>query len=548
MPISRIFAIAAIAVTACLSTAATAGAATRYAAPGSSVTTGACANPVPGCRLDYAINAAPANDTVIVLTGDYTVTWPIQATQLVHVQGEAGQPRPRLLGDAALAGATVNLPKGGSFKHFYVESKSASSALSTKGVAVTDAIAYATSSDAAEAKTGSGSVIRDSVFHTVAGAPYSALKLRDDEVTGPLDIVNVTAVGTSAGSTGIENGAGGPVTVVNTIARGGTNDFTLGAVVQNTLVSYSNFRPLASSGVTLGSGNQSTAPLFAGPSDFHPAIESETIDAGNPSVTLGPDPDGTTRGTAPDIGAFEHLAAGGGGDGGDGGTGGPGAAGTTTGGSTVTTTTTDTSGKTGDPATGSGTDTSGAGSGDADLPTSASPVLGQSVGLGPVKGSVTVQLPGTTGPVALDQGASVPVGSIIDATNGTVALTSVRDKSGKLQTGQFWGGTFRVGQSRRDAYTELSLVGAGPSCRTRDRVSAAARRRARRLWGRDRGGRFRTRGRHGSATVRGTEWLTEDRCGGTFFRVKNGKIVVRDAGKRKNVKLGRGGSYLARSR
>src|SRR3712207_6890811 len=40
-------------------------------------------------------------------------------------------------------------------------------------------------------------------------------------------------------------------------------------------------------------------------------------------------------------------------------------------------------------------------------------------------------------------------------------------------------------------------------------------RSARRLWGRDKGGRFRTHGKNSHATVRGTRWLVEDRCDGT---------------------------------
>ena len=35
------------------------------------------------------------------------------------------------------------------------------------------------------------------------------------------------------------------------------------------------------------------------------------------------------------------------------------------------------------------------------------------------------------------------------------------------------------------------------------------------LWGRDRHGRFRTRGRNAVATVRGTVWKTADSCAGT---------------------------------
>ena len=41
-------------------------------------------------------------------------------------------------------------------------------------------------------------------------------------------------------------------------------------------------------------------------------------------------------------------------------------------------------------------------------------------------------------------------------------------------------------------------------------------------------GRYRTRGRHSAATVRGTNWTITDRCDGTLTKVKRGKVAVRD--------------------
>jgi hypothetical protein len=117
-----------------------------------------------------------------------------------------------------------------------------------------------------------------------------------------------------------------------------------------------------------------------------------------------------------------------------------------------------------------------------------------------------------------------------------------------MQTGTFWGGRFRVKQSRRNTLTRVVLTGGNFSrCRPgrRGKLAAAGRRRIRRLWGRDRGGRFRSRGRGGHATVRGTRWLTVDRCRGTYFKVTQGAIDVRDVAARRTVTLKRGGSYLA---
>jgi hypothetical protein len=87
--------------------------------------------------------------------------------------------------------------------------------------------------------------------------------------------------------------------------------------------------------------------------------------------------------------------------------------------------------------------------------------------------------------------------------------------------------------------------GRAAASRAAQRAGASRVKRVRRLWGRDRGGRFRTHGRHSHATVRGTRWLTEDRCAGTFTRVTNGAVVVRDLRRRRSVVVRAGHSYLA---
>ena len=73
-----------------------------------------------------------------------------------------------------------------------------------------------------------------------------------------------------------------------------------------------------------------------------------------------------------------------------------------------------------------------------------------------------------------------------------------------------------------------------------------SKRRVRRLWG-DGKGRFRSDGRFGSAGVRGTIWLTEDRCDGTLVRVRQGSVDVRDIPRRRTVTVSAGEVYLARA-
>ena len=69
--------------------------------------------------------------------------------------------------------------------------------------------------------------------------------------------------------------------------------------------------------------------------------------------------------------------------------------------------------------------------------------------------------------------------------------------------------------------------------------------RSRRIWGKGKGS-FTTKGSKGSASVRGTEWLTEDRCNGTtLFRVRSGIVAVRDFAKKKTIMVKAGKSYVA---
>jgi hypothetical protein len=101
-----------------------------------------------------------------------------------------------------------------------------------------------------------------------------------------------------------------------------------------------------------------------------------------------------------------------------------------------------------------------------------------------------------------------------------------------------------VRQRRRDRFvTEIILRGAIGSCPSR---ASAAAKRGRRLWG-DADGRFRTRGRYSSGAVRGTRWLTVDRCDGTLTVVREGQVAVRDFGLDRTVLVDEGERYLARA-
>jgi hypothetical protein len=153
---------------------------------------------------------------------------------------------------------------------------------------------------------------------------------------------------------------------------------------------------------------------------------------------------------------------------------------------------------------------------------------------------------------ALSGASSLPVGAVIDAREGSVEITAAADTRGtRTASGRFRAGAFRIrqrpagrrGRPRR-VTTELALHGRRPPCARRSQRRPRSRRR---LWG-DAQGRFRTRGLHSAATVRGTLWLTEDRCAGTLTRVVRGEVAVHDFGARRTLRLGPGARYLARAR
>jgi hypothetical protein len=173
------------------------------------------------------------------------------------------------------------------------------------------------------------------------------------------------------------------------------------------------------------------------------------------------------------------------------------------------------------------------------------PTPGQNVNATPIAGDILVKPAGTAQFVPLSAPSLVPVGSQIDATRGRVQLTAART-GGLTDTGQFYEGAFEVGQQTPRAFAELRLLlGDFSVCSLPSFAAADAnKRRVRRLWGSGKG-KFRTRGRYSSATVRGTIWRTDDRCDGTLTQVQEGSVTVRDFGRKRDIVVRAGKSYLA---
>ena len=204
-------------------------------------------------------------------------------------------------------------------------------------------------------------------------------------------------------------------------------------------------------------------------------------------------------------------------------------------------------------------------------PSLAAPQLGVTVNVREVSGSVRVALPAGAAAagdgaraaqkglrfVPLQEARQIPVGSFLDTKRGTVELVTATGVATNTQAGRFSAGVFQVLQSRKRSakgLTALPLKGSSfTRCRARGAAAGGAsaaqlsRRTIRRLRANAKG-RFRTRGRHSAATVRGTVWITADRCDGTLTTVKRGKVAVRDFRRKRTITLRTGKSYLARAR
>jgi hypothetical protein len=182
------------------------------------------------------------------------------------------------------------------------------------------------------------------------------------------------------------------------------------------------------------------------------------------------------------------------------------------------------------------------------------PTPGETANAEPERGTVRVKLPGGGGFISLKDATQLPVGTVFDVTKGAVTLTTAQSASGgSAGKGTFSGGQFVFQQTKKNPLTTLSMTGGGlKGCKTKipkggaPKPAREAAKRRRTLFS-DVKGRFRTRGRNSSATVRGTSYRMTDTCAGTLTSVKRGTVVVRDFRLKKNRVLRAGGTYLARA-
>jgi Ca2+-binding RTX toxin-like protein len=180
-------------------------------------------------------------------------------------------------------------------------------------------------------------------------------------------------------------------------------------------------------------------------------------------------------------------------------------------------------------------------------------VVGDSALVRPSQVPFGLRLPNGHRYFQLDDSLKFPVGSTIDARDAAVRLATARNRNGARQEMSILGGPFSVRQEAgKRPTTDLRLVGKPRGCaRSASGPRAPADARVPKLDMRTDGGKrgkYRVRGRHSIGAPTGTSWVTEERCDGTFTRVRSGTVKVRDLERKRTVVLHPGDTYLARQR
>ena len=182
------------------------------------------------------------------------------------------------------------------------------------------------------------------------------------------------------------------------------------------------------------------------------------------------------------------------------------------------------------------------------------PKFGVSGNLAPVSGSVLVKLPGSSLFVPLTSIRQIPFGTVVNATNGKVTVTTIgptassrrspthRESSSSPRTRtasswrRSWAATSRCARPRRSAAISHARAPSTPR----------AKHVVRKLWSEGHG-KYSTKGNYAAGAVLGTRWLTEDLCDGTLIHVVTDRVAVTNLVNHRHLTVKAGHSYLAKA-
>jgi hypothetical protein len=320
---------------------ASAAATTRFATPtGNGGATGAepCSLRFP-CSAKDAIRSAVAGDDVVLEPGTYTGNSTFEPKGGVTVHGLAGVPRPVI--DAGRAEPALFLPLNSVVSHIEIDGSESQNLIDVAGGTAEDLIARS-SVNGGFACTLFEGTLRDSVCLSSGSGGVAAGSHLSGGSRPPITVQlrNVTAIATGAGSSGLGFSLSGPpfggvktsitVNATGVIAKGTAQGVfaaalseaphTAGQGADSKVVldhsDYATFTTETDAGAGTpfvtppGSGTNITAPALLAADGFHQLPQSPTIDKGAVDPLSGAaDIDGQLRtiDSAADIGADEFT-------------------------------------------------------------------------------------------------------------------------------------------------------------------------------------------------------------------------------------------------
>ncbi len=281
----RVGLLSALLLMVLLTLPAAALAAPRFASPGGGTASG-CPQATP-CSLATAITGAAANDEVVLTPGTYEVAAKIEATVPLSVRGQAGQPRPRIVGASGVTPLVSFEPL--SLSQLAIESSDATegSVFAPTSGNVFDHLELIARGEAALAlRPGIEFTLTDSLL--LASGTSSGALFVQGVASGKSQLRNDTVIANGLESVAIStvvvaNAATVTIEATNTIADAEIDalaEATKSGSVGTIVFDHSNFD--TSKGNVSASASQTTPPVFvnAAAGDYGEAAGSPTINGG----------------------------------------------------------------------------------------------------------------------------------------------------------------------------------------------------------------------------------------------------------------------------